>query len=88
MPRLDGGAPLPARPLFSEMLPATNQAHFARILVQDGMKMIQRVDERRFELYDLAKDPAEKHNLVDDPGRAQIVAQMKARLLQFAEGRR
>jgi N-sulfoglucosamine sulfohydrolase len=38
-----------------------------------------------FELYDLAQDPAEGHNLAGDPAHAAVLAELKARLRAFQE---
>ncbi len=35
------------------------------------------------ELYDLTKDPGELHNVVDDPAYAEVLAQLKDRMLTF-----
>jgi len=43
-------------------------------------KYVRRLYERD-ELYDLRRDPAELHNLIDDPSYAEVVARLKDRLL-------
>jgi hypothetical protein len=34
-------------------------------------------------LFDLVDDPGEKHNLIDDPAHADVVAELDARLTEF-----
>ena len=43
-------------------------------------KYVHRLYERD-ELYDLRDDPAELRNLIDDPDRAPLVAELRQRLL-------
>lgn len=45
-------------------------------------KYVHRLYERD-ELYDLREDPAELRNLIDDPGRAPLVADFRQRLLTW-----
>jgi arylsulfatase A-like enzyme len=61
------GKPLAPRPQWAELLPERGWNHSARALVAaDGSKKIIYVlDDKRFEVYDLAADPGEKKNLVD-----------------------
>ena len=82
------GEKLPRRPLFSELLPATAWPHHAAMIVDDDKKLIHRVSERRFELYDLAKDPGEKHNLLEEGGGGPTFDTMKRALLRFEERKR
>jgi len=82
------GEKLPRRPLFSELLPATAWPHHAAMMVDDDKKLIHRVSERRFELYDLARDPGEKHNLVEDGSAGATFDSMKRALLRFEERKR
>lgn len=79
------GQPLPAVPIFADLMPATAWPHQATMMVADGHKIIHRVTERRWELYDLRKDPGEKVNLADRPADAALFAQMKAKLVAFEE---
>lgn len=87
LPRATGGPPA-SHPVFAELLPATAWPHHAVMLVDGGKKLIHRVGERRFELYDLDKDPGEKKNLADDPASAETLSSMKVALLAFEERRR
>jgi len=48
----------------------------------DRFKYVRRLYEQD-ELYDLEKDPGELHNCIDDPAYAQVLAQLKERLLTF-----
>jgi len=82
------GEKLPPRPLFSELLPATAWPHHASMMIDGDKKLIHRVSERRFELYDLARDPGEKHNLVEDGGGGATFETMKRALLRFEERKR
>jgi choline-sulfatase len=82
------GAALPPRPIFSELMPATAWPHHALMLIDDDKKLIHRISERRFELYDLARDPGEKRNLVDDPAAHATFERMRKAMLAFEERRR
>ncbi len=42
-----------------------------------------KADRHRAELYDLAGDPAEDHNLIDDPRHAQLIAELRQELTQL-----
>lgn len=83
-----GGEKLPHRPIYSELLPATAWPHHAVMLVDEDKKLIHRVSERRFELYDLARDPGEKQNLADDAASAATFGRMRKMLLGFEERKR
>ncbi|HEY4185203.1 MAG TPA: sulfatase-like hydrolase/transferase [Polyangia bacterium] len=82
------GEKLPPRPIFSEMLPATAWPHHAVMLVDGDKKLIHRVSEPRFELYDLTADPGEKQNLADDAASKATFDRMRHTLLSFEERKR
>jgi arylsulfatase A-like enzyme len=77
--------PAPPRSLFAELLPATAWPHHATMMVEGNHKLIHRISDRRWELYDLAADPGEKKNLADAPGSATLIADLRAKLLAFEE---
>jgi arylsulfatase A-like enzyme len=79
------GHAAPAHPIFAELLPATAWPHHATMMMDDGKKLIHRISERRWELYDLASDPGEKKNLADAPSAASLLASMRTKLLAFEE---
>jgi arylsulfatase A-like enzyme len=81
------GEKLPPRPIFSELMPATAWPHHATMLLDGDKKLIHRITERRYELYDLAADPGEKKNLVEDPSAHATFERMKHTLLNFEERR-
>jgi arylsulfatase A-like enzyme len=88
MPRIRAGKGAPAaapRPLFAELLPATAWPHHATMMIDGKHKLIHRISDRRWELYDLAADPGEKRNLADAPASAALVAGLKEKLLAFEE---
>jgi arylsulfatase A-like enzyme len=85
--RLEGGPPAP-HTVFGELLPATAWPHHAAMMVDGGHKIIHRISDRRWELYDLRRDPGEKKNLADDPGSRQTFETLRAKLLAFEERRR
>ena len=66
-PRTIEGKARPAGPIFSELLPATAWPHHAVMMVDGDHKLIHRVSDRRWELYDLKTDPREQHNLAEAP---------------------
>jgi arylsulfatase A-like enzyme len=66
-------------------MPATAWPHQASMMVADGHKIIHRISERRWEMYDLRRDPGEKNNLADQPAQAALFAQLKAKLVAFEE---
>ncbi|MES1209829.1 MAG: sulfatase-like hydrolase/transferase, partial [Pseudomonadota bacterium] len=79
------GKPLPAAPVYAELMPATAWPHQASMMVADGHKLIHRISERRWEMYDLGRDPGEKNNLAEQPAREALFAQLKAKLVAFEE---
>jgi choline-sulfatase len=79
------GQPLAAAPVYAELMPATAWPHQASMMVADGHKIIHRISERRWEMYDLRRDPGEKNNLADQPAQAALFAQLKAKLVAFEE---
>jgi hypothetical protein len=86
LPAIDG-APLPPRPLFAELLPSTATPDHQVVMVDRGKKLVHKVAERRFELFDLAADPGEKKNLADEPAHRKLLDELKAKLLAFEEHR-
>ena len=87
LPLIDGGT-LPPRPIYGELMPATAWPHQAAMMVDDNTKIIHRISDRRWELYDLAKDPGEKRNLADDAGKKALFEKAKAAMLSFEERKR
>jgi choline-sulfatase len=84
LPAIEGGA-LPFAPVFAEQMPATAWPHKAAMMVDGRYKVIHRISERRWELYDLARDPGERTNLADAPALAAVFAAERAKLLAFEE---
>ena len=84
LPRIEG-RPLPAVPIFAEQMPATAWPHQAAMMVAGNHKIIHRISDRRWELYDLKRDPGEKTNLADAPAAAMTFADLRAKLLAFEE---
>jgi len=81
------GEKLSPRPIFSELMPATAWPHHATMLLDGDKKLIHRITERRYELYDLGADPGEKKNLVDDAATHALFERMKHTLIGFEERR-
>jgi choline-sulfatase len=84
LPLLEG-KPRAPHPIFSEMLPATAWPHHAVMMVDGAYKLIHRVSDRRWELYDLGADPTEQHNLADAPARRAVFESLRAKLVAFEE---
>ena len=83
---IDGGT-LPARPIFAELLPSTATPDHQVVMVDHGHKLVHKVSERRFELFELGADPGQMKNLADDPAQKGLLDELKARLLAFEEHR-
>jgi arylsulfatase A-like enzyme len=82
------GSELAPRPVYGELMWAPSWPHQAAMMVEGGQKVIHRISDRRWELYDLARDPGEKRNLADDPASAKLLESLKAKLLAFEERKR
>jgi arylsulfatase A-like enzyme len=82
------GASLPPRPVYAELMPATAWPHHAMMMIDDDKKLIHRISERRWELYDLRTDPGEKKNLTDDGTYRVTFDRLRARLLAYEERKR
>jgi arylsulfatase A-like enzyme len=87
LPRIDG-KPLPPRPLFAELLPATAWPKHEVMMVDGGRKLTHRITDRRWELHDLRADPKQQNNLAEDPAHKALLEELKAKLLGFEEGKR
>ena len=75
----------PGHPIFSELLPATAWPHHATMMMDGHRKVIHRISDRGWELYDLASDPGEKRNLADAASSAAVLEALRAKLLAFEE---
>jgi arylsulfatase A-like enzyme len=84
VPALLGRALAPA-PAFAELLPAPswNHDHKAMISADGKTKLIYRISDNLYELYDLAADPTEQKNLADR--RSELLAKLKAALVRWTE---
>ena len=87
MPAVDG-QPLPPRPLFGELLPASSWPKHEVMIVDQGKKLTHKITERRWELHDLASDPRQQKDLSADPRHQKLLEALKAKLLAFEEGKR
>src|SRR5205814_2607124 len=87
LPRIRGGE-RPTRPIFSELMPATAWPHHAAMMVDGTHKVIHRISERRWELYDLGADPGEHKNLADAPAARQIFDSLRSKMVHFEERKR
>ncbi len=84
LPRIEGRS-LTAAPIFAEQMPATAWPHQAAMMVAGNHKVIHRISDRRWELYDLGRDPSEKNNLAGLPDASATFADLRAKLLAFEE---
>ena len=55
------------------------------MMVDGDHKLIHRISDRRWELYDLGVDPGEKKNLADAPAIGGAGGGLRAKLLAFEE---
>jgi len=79
------GDPLPARSIHAELLRAPEWDHEWKMAV-DGegrWKILYRISDNVFELYDLAADPDEQKNLVES--RKDVAKKAKAQLTSWME---
>lgn len=56
-------------------------------MVEGGNKLVHKISERRFELFDLHADPKQLRDLAADPAHRTLLDQMKAKLIAFEEHR-
>ena len=84
LPRIEGKA-LPPVPIYAEQMPATAWPHQAAMMVDGDHKIIHRISDRRWELYDLKRDPGEKNNLAANPADAKLFEELRAKIVAFEE---
>src|SRR5262249_50825081 len=79
------GQTLPPRPVEAELLPAPEWNHDAKMMIAaDGRtKIIYRISDSLFELYDLVADPDEQKNLVDE--KKDVAKKMKQAIATWKE---
>lgn len=76
------GEPAPQRSLFWHYPHYGNQGGFPAAVVRSGdLKLIERLEDGRVHLYDLARDPGERHDLAAE--RPAAVAELRAQLHEF-----
>jgi arylsulfatase A-like enzyme len=85
LPAIKGQA-LPALPAFAELLPSPDWDHNAKAMIAaDGKhKVFFRISDNRWEIFDLAKDPAEQTNLGDDDSLTKPLQQTLATWMEGA----
>lgn len=83
-PALAGEALAP-RPVFAELLPYPNWDHAAKAIIDETgrAKLIYRISENLFELYDLAEDPEERKDVVHM--RKDVAEKLKQQLIDWME---
>jgi arylsulfatase A-like enzyme len=79
------GRELAPAPVFAELLPAPSWNHSWKMMVDvDGVtKLVYRISDNAFELYDLASDPTEQKDL--STARRDDTARLKAALAAWIE---
>jgi arylsulfatase A-like enzyme len=75
-PLMPLGDTLEDRPVVSELLPYSNWREHITSLVFGDYKIIYHANRRRYELYDLARDPGEQNNIYRDSEHASEMQQM------------
>ena len=79
---LFGGGELPGRPLFWHYPHYSNQGGFPGAAIRLGSwKLIERFEDGRVQLYDLANDPEERDDLADR--KPELVEELRARLHEW-----
>jgi arylsulfatase A-like enzyme len=83
-PALAGEA-LSPRPIHAELLPAPSWNHHVKAMIDaDGKtKVVYRVSDNVFELYDLGADPGEQTNLVEK--QPEVAQRMRAAITRWME---
>jgi len=83
--RVLGGPPLEPRPIFAQLLPAPSWNHKWMAMVSgDGRyKLIYRLSDSAFELYDLTKDKSEENNLAS--AQPELTAKLREQLTRWIE---
>ena len=83
--RAMGGPALEPRPIFAQLLPAPSWNHKWMAMVSgDGKyKLIYRMSDRAFELYDLSQDPHEEKNIAT--AQPEIAAKLREELTRWIE---
>jgi len=83
--RVLGGPALEPRPIFAQLLPSPNWNHKWMAMVSgDGRyKLIYRMSDSAFELYDLGKDRTEENNLAT--AQPEITAKLRQELTRWIE---
>ncbi len=76
------GTPAAVEPVFFEIFPDSNYDSWQVGMRRGDLKLIHRLDQHYFELYDLAADPLERDNVFDDHPEA---ASMAAELLRYED---
>jgi arylsulfatase A-like enzyme len=82
------GQPLPPRPLFAELLPASAWPKHEVMMVANGKKITHKISERRWELHDLTTDPQQQKDLSRDPRSAALLERLQKLVQAFEEGKR
>jgi arylsulfatase A-like enzyme len=82
------GQNLPPRPVFSELLPSTATPSHEVTMVDQGMKLVHKISERRWELFDLKSDPRQQKNVAENPAYRQKLDSLRSKLVAFEERRR
>lgn len=80
------GKPLEPRPAYAELLPERSWNHSARALISadGGSKILYILDDRRYEVFDLAADPEERKNLWDR--EPDLAKGLQSQLVEWMDG--